>query len=158
MRSRLAADAGHADRAAELAGGAGSVWRQLGTTIEAFGPHITADIDRKAGEIDELLGDAKAERLRGALADLSKLEVVELALEGRTRAAASQPEAGPLTLREFEVAQLIAEGLSNRAIADRLVISPRTVDGHVERILAKLAFSSRTQVAIWATEHPPSAG
>lgn len=60
---------------------------------------------------------------------------------------------GPLTPREFEVAQLIAEGLSNRAIAERLVISARTVDGHVERILAKLEYSSRIQVATWAVAH-----
>jgi len=62
-----------------------------------------------------------------------------------------------LTRGIWFAAQLIAEGLSNRAIADRLVISTRTVDGHVERILAKLEFSSRTQVATWATVHASSA-
>ena len=157
LLSWLAADAGRPDRAAELAGAAGSVWRQLGTTIGAFGPHITADSDRKAHEIDERLGPVEAERLRSAYADLSKLDVVELALEGRSRAAVTHPGSSPLTQRETEVAQLIAGGLSNRAIADRLVISHGTVDGHVERILAKLDFSSRTQVAVWAIEHPPSA-
>ena len=48
-----------------------------------------------------------------------------------------------------EIARLIAQGMSNRAIAEALFISPRTVDGHVERILAKLDFTSRTQVATW---------
>ncbi|RYE41362.1 MAG: protein kinase [Hyphomicrobiales bacterium] len=57
-----------------------------------------------------------------------------------------------LTKRERQVAQLIAEGLTNQAIADRLVISPRTAQGHVEHILAKLGFSSRTQVAAWVVE------
>jgi non-specific serine/threonine protein kinase len=65
-------------------------------------------------------------------------------------AAVTPPPAGPLTAREREIAALVADGLSNRAIAARLVISQRTVDGHVERILAKLGFSSRTQVAAWA--------
>ncbi|MGV9869390.1 protein kinase domain-containing protein [Rhodococcus koreensis] len=54
-----------------------------------------------------------------------------------------------LTKRECQVADLIAKGLTNQAIADRLVISPRTAQGHVEHILAKLGFTSRTQVASW---------
>ncbi|WP_342661645.1 Serine/threonine-protein kinase PknD (plasmid) [Rhodococcus ruber] len=57
-----------------------------------------------------------------------------------------------LTKRERQVATLIAEGLTNREIADRLVISPRTAQGHVEHILSKLGFTSRTQVATWVAE------
>ncbi|PQP23389.1 protein kinase domain-containing protein [Rhodococcus opacus] len=57
-----------------------------------------------------------------------------------------------LTKRERKVADLIAEGLTNKAIANRLVISPRTAQGHVEHILAKLGFTSRTQVAAWVVE------
>jgi non-specific serine/threonine protein kinase len=57
-----------------------------------------------------------------------------------------------LTKRERQVADLIAEGLTNQAIADRLVISPRTAQGHVEHILAKLGFTSRAQVAAWVVE------
>lgn len=59
-----------------------------------------------------------------------------------------------LTKREREVADLIADGLTNRAIADRLVISPRTAQGHVEHVLAKLGFTSRAQVAAWVAERP----
>lgn len=43
--------------------------------------------------------------------------------------------------------------MSNRAVADKLVISPRTVDGHVERILAKLGVTSRTRIATWVAAH-----
>jgi DNA-binding NarL/FixJ family response regulator len=50
------------------------------------------------------------------------------------------------------VAQLLAEGLTNKEIAGSLVVSPRTVDGHVEHILAKLGFRSRVQVAAWMAE------
>jgi DNA-binding NarL/FixJ family response regulator len=57
-----------------------------------------------------------------------------------------------LTRRELEVAELVTRGLSNRAIAESLVISPRTVDGHVEHILTKLAFTGRSQIAAWMTE------
>jgi ATP/maltotriose-dependent transcriptional regulator MalT len=63
----------------------------------------------------------------------------------------------PLTRREHEIVVLIAQGLSNREIADELVISPATAARHVANILAKLGFSSRTQVASWATRHEPPA-
>jgi predicted ATPase/DNA-binding CsgD family transcriptional regulator/Tfp pilus assembly protein PilF len=62
---------------------------------------------------------------------------------------------GPLTPREHEIVRLIAKGLSNREIADELVISPATAARHVANILAKLGFTKRTQVASWATRHEP---
>jgi predicted ATPase/DNA-binding CsgD family transcriptional regulator/Tfp pilus assembly protein PilF len=61
----------------------------------------------------------------------------------------------PLTPREHEIVKLIARGLSNREIADELVISPATAARHVANILAKLGYSSRTQIASWATRHEP---
>ena len=68
---------------------------------------------------------------------------------------------GPrLTRRQAEIAELVAQGLSNKQIADRLVISQRTVETHVENILAKFWFTSRVQVAAWYTQRqgrqPPS--
>jgi len=54
-----------------------------------------------------------------------------------------------LSRREREVAALVAEGLSNREIAERLFISERTAEGHVEQIRNKLGFKSRAQVAAW---------
>jgi DNA-binding NarL/FixJ family response regulator len=60
------------------------------------------------------------------------------------------PAAFPLTTREREVAALLARGCSNRQIAHELVISLHTAQRHVENILSKLEFSSRTQVAAWA--------
>jgi predicted ATPase/DNA-binding CsgD family transcriptional regulator len=58
-----------------------------------------------------------------------------------------------LTRREREVAALVAEGLTNGQIAGRLVITQRTVAAHIEHILNKLGFASRTQVGVWAAEH-----
>jgi non-specific serine/threonine protein kinase len=57
-----------------------------------------------------------------------------------------------LSAREQEVAILIARGYTNRQIADLLIVAPRTVDTHVERILRKLQVHSRVQVTAWVTE------
>ena len=77
-------------------------------------------------------------------------------------AAASQAPAPPddLTEREFEVLRLIAAGLNNRQIADRLVISEKTVKTHVSSILGKLHVEDRTQAAVYALRHglAPDAG
>jgi DNA-binding NarL/FixJ family response regulator len=57
-----------------------------------------------------------------------------------------------LTRRERQIAELVQKGLSNKEIADSLVISPRTAEAHVENILTKLGFTRRTQVAAWVGE------
>ncbi len=59
-----------------------------------------------------------------------------------------------LTRRELEIATLVADGLSNRAIAERLLIAPRTVETHVENIFNKLGFRSRSEVAAWNARRP----
>ncbi|WP_173056935.1 response regulator transcription factor [Phytohabitans houttuyneae] len=58
-----------------------------------------------------------------------------------------------LTRREREIARLVADGLANRAIAEKLVLSERTVETHVRNLLTKLGLSNRTQVAAWALKH-----
>ncbi len=60
---------------------------------------------------------------------------------GRTR--------GPLTAREEQVAELVSRGLTNRAIAKALVVSERTAQNHVQHILTKLGFTTRSQIAAW---------
>lgn len=154
LLSWLAHDRGAMERSAELAGAAGSVWAQIGTSIEAFGPRIHEESRLVTAAVDRRLG-AEARRLRSATSGMTRLEAVELALGVHPApVAASAPH--PLTRREVEVATLIADGLTSKAIADRLVISPRTVDGHVERIFSKLDVTSRSQIAAWAAEHSPS--
>ena len=73
-------------------------------------------------------------------------------------AASAGTGVGPLTGREWEVAGRVTEGLSNREIGKALGISERTVDAHVQHILNKLGFNSRTQVAAWvAVSRGPAA-
>jgi DNA-binding CsgD family transcriptional regulator len=59
---------------------------------------------------------------------------------------------GGLTARERQVATLVAEGKSNHQIAEALVLSERTVEGHISSILSRLGFASRAQIAAWAAE------
>jgi non-specific serine/threonine protein kinase len=82
------------------------------------------------------------------------LAVAESSRTGGGPGSRSSGRAGgdPLTPREREVAALLARGHSNRQIAEELVITERTVGTHVEHILDKLGFRSRTQVARWVLE------
>ena len=75
-------------------------------------------------------------------------------LEAMTGFLCEPASTGPrLTNRELEVAGLIAEGLTNQAIASRLSVAPRTAEAHVENIRRKLQVRSRAQIAAWVTEH-----
>ena len=69
-----------------------------------------------------------------------------------TPAADARPAPDPLTRRQREVAALIARGLTNQQIAAELVITEGTAANHVEHILTKLGFHSRSQIAAWAVE------
>jgi DNA-binding NarL/FixJ family response regulator len=70
-----------------------------------------------------------------------------------TDISAAARVASPLSARESEVAALIALAMTNRQIAERLVLSERTVETHVRSILAKLGFSTRTEIATWTLRH-----
>lgn len=162
VSSWVAASYGDSGDAAALSGAAASVWRRLGTSLAAFGPHASADGRRHTEQIDAALGAGQAAALRAEYGQVTVQDAVRLGLElggGRRRARSAGPAAStplldtvtPLTTRERQIAALIARGLSNKAIAQELTISPRTVDGHVERILRKLDVGSRTQIASWVS-------
>ena len=134
-------------RARALSRTARQVWRSLGTSIEAFGPQLSGFAERHTPPQPEP-APIDDDNASGRIPDIDDvIDFVLATLDGAQKAP--RPDNAPLTKRELEVAALIENGLSNREIAKRVVISKRTADGHVERILAKLGFSSRAQVAAW---------
>ena len=84
-------------------------------------------------------------------------DAIAYALDERRSTTPPPPSGGttPLTRRERQVAELVAQGLTNKEIAARLVIARRTAEGHVERVLVKLGLTNRTQLAAWLAEQPP---
>jgi predicted ATPase/DNA-binding CsgD family transcriptional regulator len=113
-----------------------------------FAPFVQARLERiRAAGWASLGGDA--ERLWAQGARLGVDDAVALAF-GTRRPRPALP-AG-LSARELEVAGLVAEGLSNKAVAARLHLSVRTVESHVGHVLAKLGLDNRTQLATWAHE------
>ena len=108
----------------------------------------------EAGAKGYVLKDAEADEVASAIRAAHRGEVyLDAAVAKRLTESLRAPQplsAEALTQREREVVQLVAEGLSNRGIAERLFVSERTARTHVSNILAKLGLASRTQVALWA--------
>jgi predicted ATPase/DNA-binding CsgD family transcriptional regulator len=136
-------------RAAELCGAGDSLWKTLRAPIQQ-GPHY-AEIRRNAAETcQQALGKARFEAAHRRGMGLSVPAAIALA---RNEAAAPSDNipASPLTKREREIAELVAQGLGNREIAEQLVLAKRTVDSHIEHIFGKLGFTSRAQIAAWVS-------
>lgn len=129
----------------QIHGSLGRVYRLLKREQEAREALVATreGIESLAQTIDD--AELREHFRQAALASLPKEKPIS-----PRRAAAGK--FGGLTEREREVAALIAQGKSNREIADQLVVSERTVESHVANILFKLGFASRTQVAAWAVE------
>ena len=99
------------------------------------------------------LGDRKSEGAWNDGLTMSAARALEYALSEGKPEAEPAAAAGPLSKREREVVAMVAAGMTNRQIADRLFIAERTAEGHVERIRNKLGVRSRTEVATWAVSH-----
>lgn len=143
------------EQAALLMGASRAVWRSSGAHVDETTPYSQFD-DRAEERIRAVIGDTAFDASFAVGAAYSFEQAVALALgEDAGGGQAAKPgRTGQLTRREHEIAVLVGDGLSNREIAGRLVISQRTAETHVEHILSKLGFSSRTQVARWVAEHP----
>ncbi len=163
-------------RAAQLAGAAQALREAAG---EALSPRAAQRREQLIAAVTGILGPDQAAELLAQGRELSADAAVRLgvgepdrrapvfaASRGRAgwgspvgpvspadAAAAANGAGGPLTARELEIAVLVARGLSNRQIAAELFISPATAARHIANIFTKLDFNSRTQLALWATEH-----
>jgi NarL family two-component system response regulator LiaR len=110
----------------------------------------------RAGAIGYLLKNVTIDELADAIraAHLGKSTLAPEATQALIEATTQPPPPGfDLTDREREVLGLMAEGLNNREIAERLTISRSTVKNHVSNILSKLDATSRTEAAILAVQH-----
>jgi non-specific serine/threonine protein kinase len=144
---------GEGRRAAELLGGCSQLWRSLGAQL--FGsPALIARRENFEHQARRLIGDQSFDAAFAHGSDLAMDEIIALALREPVSPTPSLSRYPPtaLTPREREIAELVAQGLSNKEIAANLVISPRTAEGHVEHILTKLGFNSRAQIATWVSE------
>ncbi|WP_077041692.1 ATP-binding protein [Rhodococcus sp. MTM3W5.2] len=138
--------------AAVLMGAAKTLSRTVGGASATL-PHLISKHDECEQLARDALGKRAYEKAFQVGAAMGLDESVAYALGDQAAQAPTKPAASVLTRRETEVANLVAAGLTNREIAARLVISPRTAQGHVERTLSKLGFTSRTQIAAWVAEN-----
>ena len=162
----LAADAGRCQRAAWLLGAAQTLWDRTGgrlsgsSVLDGYHQHAAATAAGALGmERFTELHAAGAARPLAQVAALAVADVDVLPELPGQRIPAVQPGSWTgseeLTARERQIAVLVARGLSNKDVAERLVISKRTVDAHVNHIFGKLGFSSRVQLTIWLRDQAP---
>jgi DNA-binding NarL/FixJ family response regulator/type II secretory pathway predicted ATPase ExeA len=179
--TRVATDSGHGDALAALAHALGEIAladgepelaaEQLGRAVELHRslriPAERAQILHRAGVALTAAGErelaierhAEAYRVARNLAArplagraASAIEELGESVEQRLGRVAADGEGSPLTRRELEVVRLVADGRTNREIAEELFLSPRTIDMHVRNILAKLDCRSRVEASIKAGE------
>jgi predicted ATPase/DNA-binding CsgD family transcriptional regulator len=146
----LASGEGRYRSALRLAGAANVIARRDGLDLhEQLARQVQPWLDRARAQV----GRAKADQLGVEGSRLSVDELMDEALR-----EADHGRKGPLSSRELEVADLVARGLTNREIAQRLVISARTVESHVEHIKAKLGFGRRARIVAWALDRASDDG
>jgi DNA-binding CsgD family transcriptional regulator/tetratricopeptide (TPR) repeat protein len=144
-----------AQKGAQAQGSPSLLWRVhllLGQVVRARGRHSEASTHFAAARqvietISATLPDAE---LRDNFVRQATARIPQP--RSRSPLQVAKQAHGGLTRREREVAHLVAQGSSNRAIAEALILGERTVESYVASILAKLNFSSRSQIAAWAVE------
>ncbi|ONI84801.1 hypothetical protein ALI22I_30405 [Saccharothrix sp. ALI-22-I] len=143
---------GEPERVATLLGTADRLWEIMGRPLRAY-QHLYPYHEECERKTQERLGD---KRFRDAFESGRAMDLDEAIAFALDEQPVQEPVAAEsprvLTRREWEIAELIAEGLTNREVAARLVISVRTAESHAEHILTKLGFSSRVQIATWVAE------
>jgi predicted ATPase/DNA-binding CsgD family transcriptional regulator len=137
------------ERSARLQGAALSVWESIPRRLpEPFQKHAKRCEEATARALGPERGSRLFEEGRG----LERAAAVALGLEQRQQTRETKYPRGRAVLsgRELQVAELVAKGMTDREIAGELVIAQRTAESHVQHILTKLGFRSRSQIAAWA--------
>jgi DNA-binding CsgD family transcriptional regulator len=152
----LDARRGQSERALRLAGAGDALYERLGTHRPRAERH---KLELWLLPVRDMIGSDAADSAWNQGRALELEDAIALALGGDETGApglaaqVSVRAATTLTAREQQVATLLASRLSNRQIAEQLVITERTVASHIEHILGKLGFASRHQVGAWMVEH-----
>lgn len=170
LMAALAADTGHYEHGARLLGatsrlqGPREVHGEVRGVANLAGMRGFAVLRAEAEEVTRKAlspQDYRCFFAEGAALD-GKDEVLQVALDERSaplppsESTPTRPAAATLSPRECEVAELVAQGLSNRDIAERLTIALRTATTHVDHIMRKLGVNSRAQIAAWVVEQRQS--
>jgi len=123
--------------------------------VEVYVGMTTDRADREALDPGDAAEELRRLASRGVIEPRASRAVLVAAGHGEPRAR-TVPRArlpGGLTRREGDVLRLAARGLTTQQIADRLYISPKTADHHIQHIYAKIGVSTRAAAALWATQH-----
>jgi predicted ATPase/DNA-binding CsgD family transcriptional regulator len=148
--SLVAAARGNNERALRLAAVVSRMSREW--SLSAWPLRIN-QLDEASRRARMRLGTRKSEGAWNDGQAMSTARALEYALGEDKPQGETSAETGLLSRRERDVVALVAQGMTNRMIADRLFIAERTAEGHVERIRNKLGVRSRIEVATWAVEH-----
>lgn len=143
------ASAGHGDRAAVLLGAASTRWDLVGQQLYGS-EHWNSLRDKALSATHEQMSDASFEVAWRRGRTMSTGELYAFVFGSDTVQVAPDREGDPrddLSPREREVADLVVDGLTNRQIAEQLVLSVRTVEGHVEHVLRKTGVGRRSELA-----------
>ena len=148
--SLVAAEVRQDDRALRLAGAADRLAREYSLTTWSFrGQQLEDARQQSHARLSKGRGEAAWKEGQA----MTTAEALEYAFGGEMPAEEAPTDDGLLSRREREVVTMVASGMTNKEIAQRLFIAERTAEGHVERIRNKLGVRSRTEVATWAVAH-----
>jgi predicted ATPase/DNA-binding CsgD family transcriptional regulator len=134
------------ERAARLLGMSAGFWAQSGSGLAGpwRGFHATA-----TEQLRSRLGERRLAQEIATGARLDRAAGLSFALEERSAPVIGATDGTGLSPREAEIARLVGDGLGNREIGERLFLSPRTVEKHVEHVMNKLGVDSRAEIAAW---------
>lgn len=139
-------DLGKPERAARLLGLADAAWIRSGARLAA--PFQRCHDDAMA-RLRQALGETKLASETAKGRDLDGVPAFAFILGTGSATQARIDRDAVLSARELEIAALVADGLTNRAIAEHLFLSPRTVEKHIEHVMNKIGVDSRAAIAAW---------